>query len=90
MKVVEQVTAKSVDPPKFLSAQAITELYLDRPTALITWGFGTWFCMATQIQDSTLRMMETPQALTYINNAGYAGMSHLESRLESFNEFNKE
>ena len=90
MKLVDAVVCKAVDPPKFLSNQAITELYLERPTSLITWSLGTWFCMAMQIQDPTLKMMEAPQALTYINNAGYAGMSYLEARLASYNEFNKD
>jgi pimeloyl-ACP methyl ester carboxylesterase len=89
MLSLEEVVIKAVDPPKFLSSQALTELYLERPVTLIAWSLGTWFCMAMQLQDPTLKKMEAPQALTYINNAGYAGLPHLEKRLESFNAFNR-
>lgn len=78
-----------VQPPKLLSKQAIAELYMERPPQLMHWNAGLWFCRAVELEDSDLRLMEWPQASTYIENAGYSGITHLEAKLSAFNEFNR-
>ena len=83
------VTTRPVEPPKLLSKQAIAELYMERPVNVIMLNAGLWFCRAIELEDSDLKLMEWPQAIIYIENAGYNGIRNLEAKLSAFNDFNR-
>lgn len=70
-------------------AQTILELYHHRPATLILLSFGTWFCLASNVKDDTLKNLEYQQGLTYVSNADYDTLPHLEERLKNFNAFHE-
>jgi len=67
----------------------LLQLYCRRPPALIVMDFGQWFCLATGVKDETLKNLNYPVGVMYVNNADYDAIPHLIEKLSAFNSFYK-